>query len=166
MTLFIKEGRWMVTAARRYERIVQVGTQQRSGPHYQKAREVARAAYFGKLLTARMGAFQATPGFKSLDDQRRYIDYELWSGPAPESTYNPHRALYHFRWFWDYSGGQSPIARTKIHIVQWYIGARGPLAVSSSGGRFALEDNGEIPRRAGCFVRISGLHRALFLPRG
>ena len=55
LTLFVKEGRWMTEAARRYQRIVQVGTQQRSGPHYQKARELAQTAYFGKVLSAQHG---------------------------------------------------------------------------------------------------------------
>jgi predicted dehydrogenase len=48
LTVFVKEGRWMTTAARRYQRIVQVGTQQRSGPHYQKARELVQAAISAK----------------------------------------------------------------------------------------------------------------------
>src|SRR5882672_992458 len=57
LTLFIREGRWMVEAARRYNRVVQVGTQQRSGKHYQKAVEMLRAKYIGKIVSARMGAF-------------------------------------------------------------------------------------------------------------
>jgi predicted dehydrogenase len=149
LTLFIKEGRWMVTAARRYQRIVQVGTQQRSGPHYQKAREIARAGYFGKVISARMGAFRnVMPGFGDPPDgpAPRDLDYDLWLGPAPQRPYNPHRALYHFRWFWDYSGGQmTNLGAHEIDIVQWYMGVPGPLAVSSSGGRFALQDNGETP---------------------
>ena len=64
LTLFIREGRWMVEAARRYKRVVQVGTQQRSGKHYQKAVEMLRAGYIGKVISARMGAFRnVMPGF-------------------------------------------------------------------------------------------------------
>ena len=62
LTLFVQEGRWMTEAARRYQRIVQVGTQQRSGPHYQKARELVQAGYFGKVLSARMGAYSNVSG--------------------------------------------------------------------------------------------------------
>ena len=149
LTLFVQEGRWMVTAARRYHRIVQVGTQQRSGPHYQKARELVRAGYLGKVVSARMGTFRnVMPGFGDPPDEPppRDLDYGLWLGPAPMRPYNPHRALYHFRWFWDYSGGQTTnLGAHDIDIVQWFMGVKGPLAVSSSGGRFALQDNGETP---------------------
>ena len=55
LTLFIREGKWMVEAARRYQRVVQVGTQQRSGKHYQKAVEMLRAGYIGKVMSVRMG---------------------------------------------------------------------------------------------------------------
>ncbi|MFN7997223.1 MAG: Gfo/Idh/MocA family oxidoreductase [Bryobacteraceae bacterium] len=149
MTLFIQEGRWMVNVARRYKRIVQVGTQQRSGPHYQKARELARSGYFGKIMSARMGSFRnVMPGFGNPPDapSPRDLDYDMWLGPAPLRPYNPHRALYHFRWFWDYSGGQmTNLGAHELDIVQWYMGVKGPRAVSSSGGRYALEDNGETP---------------------
>src|SRR5439155_22572705 len=51
LTLFVREGRWMVDVANRYKRVVQVGTQQRSGPHYQRARELIRAGHLGELVS-------------------------------------------------------------------------------------------------------------------
>ena len=78
--------------------------------------------------------------------RRSDFDYDMWLGPAPERRYNPHRGIYHFRWFWDYSGGQmTNLGAHEIDIVQWFMQVKGPSAVSSSGGRFALEDNGETP---------------------
>jgi predicted dehydrogenase len=153
MTLFIQEGRWMTDVARKHQKIVQVGTQQRSGIHYQKARELLRNGYIGKLHSARMSSFRnVTPGFGAPPDgpPPSEIEYQMWLGPAPERPYNPKRALYHFRWFWDYSGGQmTNLAAHEIDIVQWVLGVNGPNAVSSSGGRFVLtdksEDNGETP---------------------
>jgi predicted dehydrogenase len=149
MTLFVREGRWMVTAARRWNRIVQVGTQQRSGLHYQEACELVRAGHIGKVHSVRMRAFRnITPGFGRPADANppRDIDYDLWLGPAPRRPYNPHRALYHFRWYWDYSGGQmTNLGAHSIDIMQWYMQVAGPGAVSSSGGRFVLEDGGETP---------------------
>ncbi len=149
LTLFIREGRWMVEAARRYQRVVQVGTQQRSGKHYQKAAEMLRAEYIGKVMSARMGAFRnVMPGFGVPADSTppSDLDYDMWLGPAPKRPYNPHRSLYHFRWFWDYSGGQmTNLGAHEIDIVQWAMQVKGPAAVSSSGGRFALQDNGETP---------------------
>jgi predicted dehydrogenase len=70
----------------------------------------------------------------------------MWLGPAPKRPYNPKRSLYHFRWFWDYSGGQmTNLGAHDIDVVQWAMQVKGPTAVASSGGRFALEDNGETP---------------------
>jgi predicted dehydrogenase len=153
MTLFIDEGRWMTQVARHHNRVVQVGTQQRSGLHYQKARELLRGGYIGKLHSARMASFRnILPGFGAPPDGAApsELDYEMWLGPAPKRPYNPKRALYHFRWFWDYSGGQmTNLAAHEIDIIQWVLGVNGPNAVSSSGGRFVLSDgstdNGETP---------------------
>jgi predicted dehydrogenase len=146
MTLFVREGRWMTQVARRHKRVVQVGTQQRSGVHYQAARKLIQEQYFGKLLSVRMAAFRnIMPGFgKPVEPQPENFDYDMWLGPAPARPYQPHRGLYHFRWFWDYSGGQmTNLAAHELDIVQWTTGQKGPRAVSSSGGRFALEDDGE-----------------------
>jgi predicted dehydrogenase len=64
LNVFVREGQWMIEAARRYKRVVQVGTQQRSGKHYQKAVEMLRAGYIGKVVSARMGAYRnIMPGF-------------------------------------------------------------------------------------------------------
>src|SRR5580704_17085812 len=58
ISLFVREGRWMIAAARRYNRVVQVGTQQRSGPHYQKARELVRSGHIGQVVAARMWSYR------------------------------------------------------------------------------------------------------------
>lgn len=152
MTLFIQEGRWMIDVARRHQRVVQVGTQQRSGRHYQKARQLIASGYIGKVHSARMSAYRnITPGFGAPADGAVPVgfDYEMWLGPAPKRPFNPKRGIYHFRWFWDYSGGQmTNLGAHSIDIVQWYLGLRGPRKVASFGGRFVLdpkEDNGETP---------------------
>ena len=149
LTLFVREGRWMVEAARRYNRVVQVGTQQRSGKHYQKAVEMLRSGYIGKVMSVRMGTFRnVMPGFGSAPESAspNDLDYDMWLGPAPKRPYTPHHSLYHFRWFWDYSGGQmTNLGAHELDIAQWAMQVKGPTAVSSTGGRFALEDDGETP---------------------
>jgi predicted dehydrogenase len=149
LTLFVKEGRWMVNAARKYNRVVQAGTQQRSGKHYQRARELMQSGYLGQMVSARIGSYRnILPGFGDPPDGAapRDFDYDMWLGPAPARPFNPHRGLYHFRWFWDYSGGQmTNLGAHEIDIVHWFMNVNGPTAVSSSGGRFALKDNGETP---------------------
>lgn len=147
LTLFVREGRWMIDAARRHNRVVQVGTQQRSGKHYQQARALLQSGYIGQIMSARAGSFRnVMPGFGSPADSPAPsdFDYDMWLGPAPKRPYNKMRGLYHFRWFWDYSGGQmTNLGAHEIDIVQWVLKSSGPAAVSSSGGRFALEGPAE-----------------------
>src|SRR5579863_1902395 len=83
MTLFVREGRWMVSAARRYNRIVQVGSQQRSGVHYHNALKRLRDGQIGKIHSVRMGFFRnVMPGFGSPPDSDPPpgMDYDLWLG--------------------------------------------------------------------------------------
>jgi predicted dehydrogenase len=149
LSLFVREGRWMADVAGRFKRVVQVGTQQRSGPHFQKARELIAEGRIGKVIQVRMWFYRnIMPGFGSPPDGPAppELNYDMWLGPAPMRPYNPNRSIYHFRWFWDYSGGQmTNLAQHSLDIAHWYLGATAPHAVSSSGGRFALKDNGETP---------------------
>jgi predicted dehydrogenase len=149
LTLFVREGRWMINAARRYGRVVQVGTQQRSGRHYQHARQLLEAGHIGQIISARSGSFRnVMPGFGSPPDGAAPsdFDYNMWLGPAPARAYNKQRGLYHFRWFWDYSGGQmTNLGAHEVDIIQWVMRQKGPANVMSSGGRFALESLGETP---------------------
>jgi predicted dehydrogenase len=147
--LFVREGQWMIRAARKYQRVVQTGTQQRSGKHYQKAKELIAAGHLGKVVSVRMTSYRnIMPGFSSPADSAppADFDYDMWLGPAPKRAYNKQRGIYHFRWFWDYSGGQmTNLGAHHIDILQWYLNVKGPTAVASSGGRLALQDNGETP---------------------
>ena len=152
LTLFVKEGRWMTDVARHHKRVVQCGTQQRSGLHYAKARQLLRDGYLGRITGAAM-AFHRNilPGYGAPPDGSvpAGFDYNMWLGPAPQKPFNPKRGIYHFRWFWDYSGGQmTNLGAHDIDIVQWITGVKGPVAVASLGGRLALDpslDNGETP---------------------
>jgi predicted dehydrogenase len=149
LTLFVREGRWMIDAARKHRRVVQVGTQQRSGPHYARARELIQAGHIGPVRSVRMcAARNIMPGYGSPPDGSppAELDYDMWLGPAPLRPYNPNRSIYHFRWFWDYSGGQmTNLAAHSIDVLDWFLRPAGPLSVASFGGRYSLEDNGETP---------------------
>jgi predicted dehydrogenase len=149
MTLFVAEGEWIRKVADRTKRIVQVGTQQRSGSHFAKARELIRSGELGKITSVRMSAIRnVSPGFGSPPDGEppAGLDYDTWLGPAPKRPHNPHRGLYHFRWFWDYSGGQvTNLGAHHLDIVDWFLGLDQLSHVASIGGRYALTDNGETP---------------------
>jgi predicted dehydrogenase len=161
LTLFPREGRWMLDVARRHKRVVQVGTQQRSGPHYARARELIQEGHIGMVVSIRMQAFRnVMPGFGRPDDgpPPAGFDWDMFLGPAPLRPYNPHRGLYHFRWFWDYSGGQmTNLGQHSLDIADWYLGPLVPRAVASFGGRFALSDNGETPDTQDAVFDFPGL---------
>ena len=74
------------------------------------------------------------------------LDWDMWLGPAPKVRYNPLRALYHFRWFWDYSGGQmTNLGAHHLDIVDWVLGLEKLKNVACVGGRLAIDDGGETP---------------------
>ena len=158
LSLFVREGRWMVDVAARHKRIVQVGTQQRSGLHYQRARELIRAGHIGQVMSVRMQAFRnVMPGFgKPPDcDPPSELDWNRMLGPAPKRPYNPNRGIYHFRWFWDYSGGQmTNLGHHALDIMHWTLGGT-PSAVTSVGGRLCLADNGETPDTQDAFFEFT-----------
>ena len=108
-----------------------------------------QAGHIGPVSSVRMSAVRnIMPGYGDPPDGPAppELDYDMWLGPAPERPYNAHRAIYHFRWFWDYAGGQmTNLAAHQIDILDWFLGVPGPTAVTSVGGRFSLRDNGETP---------------------
>src|SRR4051794_18605775 len=160
LTLFVREGRWVVEVARRHKSVVQVGTQQRSGPHYRRAKDLVQGGHLGEVRSVRMSAYRnIMPGFGSPPDcaPPAELDWDMMLGPAPSRPYNPNRGLYHFRWFWDYSGGQmTNLGHHALDIVHWFLGVEAPTAVTSAGGRFCLRDNGETPDTQDAIIEYPG----------
>ncbi len=149
MTVAIDEGKWMIQAARKHNRIVVVGTQRRHGKGVAEAAKVVESGKLGKIHSIRIASYRNIyPGFGKtpVQDPPANLDYDMWLGPAPKRPYTAHRALYHFRWFWDYSGGQmTNLGAHTIDQVLYVMKVKGPTMVMSTGGRFALEDDGETP---------------------
>ena len=149
MTVAIDEGKWMIQAARKYNRIVVVGTQRRHGKGVSEAAKVIESGKLGKIHSIRIASYRNIyPGFGKapVQDPPSNLDYEMWLGPAPKRPYTAHRSLYHFRWFWDYSGGQmTNLGAHTIDQVLYCMKVKGPTMVMSTGGRYALEDDGETP---------------------
>lgn len=149
MTLFIDEGKWMVQAARKYNRIVVVGTQRRHGKGVREAKKMVESGTLGKIHSIRWSSYRNIyPGFgvTPIENPPADFDYDMWLGPAEKKPYRAHRGLYHFRWFWDFSGGQmTNLGAHTIDQILFVMGVKGPTLVSSSGGRFVLEDDGDTP---------------------
>ncbi|MCL4205368.1 MAG: Gfo/Idh/MocA family oxidoreductase [Pirellulaceae bacterium] len=142
----IGEGRAAVRAARKYDRIVQLGTQQRSWPHYQQAAEVIRSGRLGEISEVKVWDYDYFyPGFGSppdADPPREFGDqyWDFWLGPAPKRPYNPNRFLRHY-WFFDYAGGwQVDWAVHHYDVVHMCLGVTAPLSATASGGMLCFED--------------------------
>lgn len=132
LTLTVPEGRLMVEAARKYKRVVQTGSQQRSSKEFLQACTLVRNGYIGKVHTVLVGLPKSNhPGEPVPDsDPPPELDYEMWLGPAPYRPYNKKRVHYNFRFFWDYSGGQmTNWGAHHIDIAQWGLGmdSSGPV---------------------------------------
>jgi predicted dehydrogenase len=147
LTHVLREGEWMLRTATARRRVVQSGTQQRSGGHYQHCRDLVRNGHIGDIRSVKMGAQRnILPGFSQpVGKPLSASDWDMWLGPAPLVAFDAHRCLYHFRWFWDYSGGQTTnLLAHEIDVVQWFTGAL-PQRVTAMGGRYALQGLGETP---------------------
>jgi len=150
LSLVLREGRVMVDEARRTTRVCAVGSQQRSGAHYIEAVRLIREGAIGTVHHVHAGMTRnAMPGFVARELRGGLtdaLDWDMWLGPAPKVPFDPFRAIYHFRWFWDYSGGQmTNWGAHHLDIARWALGAKAPKAVAGFGGRYAIKDGGETP---------------------
>lgn len=146
----VREGRAMVAAARRYNRIVQTGTQQRSAPHYREVQRIIQAGELGEVRYVRVWNYSnLTPGgIGHLPDEPvpEGLDWDMYLGPAPKVPFNRNRFLSTFRWFRDYAGGtMTDFGTHRLDTVQQIMGVAAPRTVVATGGRFTLQDAGEMP---------------------
>ena len=150
----------MVDVARKHKRVVQVGTQQRSGPHYPRRRELLRDGHIGKIARCGCGVPQHHAGLRQparrRPARRARLGHVARPGPEAARTIR-NRALYHFRWFWDYSGGQMTNLRAhELDIVQWITGRSADASRARSGN--AVRSRASARRRmcSRTFTRIPG----------
>jgi predicted dehydrogenase len=149
------EGRQAAAAARKYNRIVQAGTQSRSDTALQEAFAYLQAGNLGRILWARGLCYKPRPSIGKTSGPQPVpasIDYDLWSGPAPlhpPRRNSPQNGTVHYdwHWFWDYGCGD--IGNQGIHemdMCRWALGQEGlPPTVMSIGGRFGYDDDAETP---------------------
>ena len=145
----IGEGRAMVSAALKHQRITQMGNHiHNDRPTYRRVVEVIRSGVLGKIHRVDCSlATGNTPLGKPGDSAPPpELDYEFWLGPAPKRPYNPLRSHFTYRYFWDYSGGY--LIDFWCHytdVVQWALDLKAPKSISASGGRWGVDDSGETP---------------------
>ncbi len=146
----VREGRLMVEAARRHKRIVQVGLQQRSGSHFQRAAEIVRSGALGDIHYVQTWIHETgSPeglGMPPDADPPSGLDYDMWLGPAPKVAFNESRFLGNWRSFSAYGGGR--ITDWGVHlldVVHLAMGVDAPQAVTASGGKLYVHDRRDTP---------------------
>jgi predicted dehydrogenase len=150
----IHEGQQMREAARKYNRVFQVGTQRRSGEHFRSAVEYVASGKLGKICEIKAWIHQVRPDLPAQPDGTppAGVDYDAWLGPAPKRPFNPNRFHYNWRFFWDY--GNTELGNQGVHVLDvamWAIQKmRGmekclPDRVSAVGGIYWLNDVKEVP---------------------
>jgi len=142
----IGECELMVKAARKYNRVVQVGQQQRSGPHWQNAMEYMRSGKLGQLRKVQVWAnFNYGVGQPIVPDEPvpAGVDFNMWLGPAPHRSFNRSRFHGSWRMFWDYGGGL--ITDWGVHLMDMALWVKNvdytPVSVAASGANFSFKNN-------------------------
>ena len=144
----IFEGRKMVEAARKYNRIVQHGVQLRSSAAIQEAIQHLRNGLIGKVYMARGLVFRWRPdiGNKGTEPVPSYLDYDLWTGPAQMRPFSRNIVHYNWHWHWDYGNGD--VGNQGIHetdLCMWGLDVGLPEEITSMGGKFLWDDCKETP---------------------
>jgi predicted dehydrogenase len=147
------EGRQLVRAAHKYNRIVQHGTQSRSAPSAQEAIQKIQDGLIGEAYLARGLCFKwrDTIGHASPEPIPAGVHYDLWTGPAPLRPFTQNRFHYKWHWFWDYGNGD--LGNQGIHqldMARWGLGVKFPNKVSAIGGHFMFDDDQETPNTLNC----------------
>lgn len=144
----IFEGRKMVEAARKYNRIVQHGVQLRSSTAIQEAIQHLRDGLIGKVYMARGLVFRWRPdiGDKGIEPVPANVDYDLWTGPAQMRSFSRNLVHYNWHWHWDYGNGD--VGNQGIHetdLCMWGLDVGLPEKITSMGGKFLWDDCKETP---------------------
>lgn len=166
----VLEGRRTVQAARKYNKIVQTGTQCRSNPTNIEAVEFIRSGGIGEVKLARGLCYKRRPsiGPKGVYDVPASVDYHIWLGPAPDQPLM--RPKLHYDWHWVWETGNGDLGNQGIHqmdIARWGLGVDNlGTSVLSYGGRFGYEDAGETANTQVCIHEFDGGKRLEFEVRG
>jgi len=148
------EGRKCVEAARKYDRIVQHGTQSRSNASQARLAALVKKGPYGKLLVSK--GYCCKPrwsiGYKPISEPPAHLDFDIWTGPAPKQPFHTNLVHYNWHWFWDFGNGD--IGNQGVHemdIARWALGGTLPKSVVSLGGRYVdgpeFKDQGQTPNQ-------------------
>ena len=142
------EGRKLIEAAYKYNRIVQHGVQLRSSEAIREAIQLLRDGIIGRVYMARGLVFRWRPdiGNKGISKIPEGLDYDLWCGPAPMAPFT--RNLVHYNWHWHWNYGNCDVGNQGIHetdLCMWGLNVGLPEQITSMGGKFLWDDCKEVP---------------------
>jgi predicted dehydrogenase len=143
-----QESEWLVAAARKYRRQVQMGNQRRSWPWVREAIQALRDGELGQLYFARAWYtnHRASIGRGKLAPVPAWLDYSLWQGPAPEHPFQDNVIHYKWHWFWRWGTGE--LGNNGVHAIdlaRWGLGVDLPRRVTCGGNRYHYHDDWETP---------------------
>jgi predicted dehydrogenase len=133
----IAEGKAMLEAARKHNRVVQIGTQRRSTPHLVEARDIVQSGQLGKIGLVEICCYYHMRASGNPSDMPApdYLDWEMWTGPAPMRPYNSWDHPRGWRAFMEYGNGiVGDMCVHMLDMTRWMMGLGWPKSVSSSGG--------------------------------
>lgn len=144
----IFEAKQLLAAAKKYNRMVQHGTNARSSPTMQEAAQKVRGGLLGDLYMSRGLCYKwrDTIGRAPVEPVPPGVHYDLWLGPAPKHAFTRNRFHYNFHWFWDYGNGD--IGNQGVHqmdAARWLLGVKYPTKITATGGHFMFDDDQETP---------------------
>ena len=147
------EGKQLVRAAQKYNRIVQHGTQSCSAPSAQEAVQKIRDGLIGDVYLARGLCFKwrNTIGHAPAEPVPEGVHYDLWTGPAPLRPFTQNRFHYKWHWFWEFGNGD--LGNQGVHqldVARWGLGVKFPNKISAIGGHFMFDDDQETPNTLNC----------------
>ncbi len=142
------EGELVVKAAKKYDRILQMGNQRRSWPNVAAAIGELHAGVIGRPYFAKTWYTNNRPSIGKGKEVEvpSWLNYELWQGPAPRQPYRDNLIHYNWHWFWHWGTGEALNNGTHmVDLARWGLGVEYPVRVSSAGGRYRYQDDWQTP---------------------